>query len=122
MTFARQRLGHEGEDLACAELERRGYLVLTRNHRSRFGEIDIVARDGDTVVFVEVKARLGGEFGNPAEAVTPRKQQRLVAMAEEYVSRYRLHDTPCRFDVVAVETGMTPPRITLYKDAFRPGW
>ncbi len=107
---------------ACAELERLGYQILTRGYRSRFGELDIVCKDGDTVVFVEVKARVGGSFGNPAEAVTSQKQRRLVAMAEDYLARHGIHDTPCRFDVVAVESSFTPPKLTHYKDAFRPGW
>ena len=122
MTIARQRLGERGEGLACGELERLGYVILTRRYRSRFGEIDIVASDAGTVAFVEVKTRTDRTFGDPAEAVTARKQQRVVAMAEDYVARQRLHDKPCRFDVVTVDTTADPPRITVYKDAFRPGW
>ena len=66
----RQSLGKLGEDLACAELHRRGYEILERRYRTRFGEIDIVARDGDVTVFVEVKARDGDDFGGGAAAVT----------------------------------------------------
>ena len=122
MTFARQRLGLTGESMACAELERRGYSIIQRRYRSRFGEIDIVARDGDTVVFVEVKTKIDFSFGDPAEAVTSHKQRRLVSMAEEYVANHQLHNTLCRFDVVAVDASIAPPRIDLYQDAFRPGW
>jgi putative endonuclease len=122
MTMERQRLGELGERLACQELERLGYAVLARRYRTRFGEIDIIASDAGTVVFVEVKARLDRNFGDPAEAVTPQKQRRVVAMASDYVSRHRLHETPCRFDVVAVDAAVDPPQITVYKDAFRPGW
>ncbi len=71
MTLQRQELGKSGEDLAVAELERRGYAILARRYRTRHGEIDVVARDGETTVFVEVKARTTGEFGTAAEAVTP---------------------------------------------------
>ena len=71
MTMQRQALGKTGEDLAVDELERRGYAILARRYRTRHGEIDIVARDGETTVFVEVKARATGEFGTAAEAVTP---------------------------------------------------
>lgn len=122
MTMARQRLGRRGEELACAELARLGYVVIARNHRSTLGEIDIVARDGETVVFVEVKARTGKACGHPAEAVTPAKQRRIVAMAEVYAARHGLARAPCRFDVVAVEAAVEPPAVTVYKDAFRPGW
>src|SRR5262245_59143491 len=83
----RQTLGKDGEDLACRELRRRGYAILERRYRTRFGEIDIVARQGETTVFVEVKARDGGEFGGAAAAVTPWKQRRLVAMAVDYMAR-----------------------------------
>jgi putative endonuclease len=122
MSIRRQRLGERGETLACQELERLGYAVVARRYRTRAGEIDIIASDAGTVVFVEVKTRLDLSFGDPAESVTPHKQQRVVAMATDYVTRHRLDDTPCRFDVVTVDAVVDPPRITVYKDAFRPGW
>ena len=121
MSIERQQLGQRGETLACEELKRLGYAVLARRYRTRAGEIDIIASDAGTVVFVEVKTRLDLSFGDPAEAVTMHKQQRVVAMATDYVARHRLDDTPCRFDVVAVDVLVDPPRITVYKDAFRPG-
>ena len=122
MTYARQQLGLQGEAMACTELERLGYQILDRRYRSRFGEIDLIARDEATVVFVEVKTKTDSKFGDPAEMVTSQKQRRLVSMAEEYVSGHALHSTPCRFDVVAVDASVEPARITVYKDAFRPGW
>ncbi len=122
MTFARQRLGLEGEHMAATELERLGYQILDRRYRSRFGEIDLIARDGPTVVFVEVKTKTDSRFGDPVEMVTSQKQRRLVSMAEEYVSNHALHNTPCRFDVVAIDASIAPAKITVYKDAFRPGW
>ncbi len=114
----RQTLGKLGEDLACAELERRGYAVLARRYRTRTGEIDIVARDGDTLVFVEVKARADEACGQPGEAVTPSKQRRLARMALDYLARLPAAPGPCRFDVVGVLTNTTPPTITLYRNAF----
>jgi putative endonuclease len=114
----RQALGISGEDLACAELRRRGYEILERRYRTRFGEIDIIAKDGDTVVFVEVKARLTDDFGGAAAAVTGWKQRRIAAMAVDYLARRRLHDCPCRFDVVAVDIEEAGPRITVYANAF----
>lgn len=114
----RQILGKMGEDLACCELRRRGYAVLARRYRSRYGEIDIVARDGAVVVFVEVKARRGREFGDGGAAVTAWKQQRLVRMASEFVTRHRLQDVPCRFDVVAIDFEGGDPKVEVYPNAF----
>ena len=86
----RQFLGKLGEDLACGELRRRGYAILERRYRTRYGEIDIVARHETTLVFVEVKARVGDDYGGSGAAVTPWKQQRIVRMAVDYLSRRRL--------------------------------
>jgi putative endonuclease len=107
-----------GEDLACAELQRRGYAILARRYRTRHGEIDIVARDGGTIVFVEVKARVGDEFGGGAAAVTGWKQQRIVRMATDYLARQGLLESACRFDVVSVDLLGAAPRIEVYSHAF----
>ena len=115
---ARQALGKLGEDLACAELVRRGYAILARRYRTRVGEIDIVARDGEVTCFVEVKTRDGERFGDGAEAVTRWKQRRIANMAIDYIGRHRLYDRPCRFDVVAIDVSTTPPRIEVYSGAF----
>jgi len=104
MTYARQTLGQAGEDAACAELRRRGYEILARRYRTRMGEIDIVARDGRTVVFVEVKTRTSAAWGRPLDAVTPQKQAQVRRMATDYLWRTGMLDEPCRFDVVAVTT------------------
>ena len=114
----RQSLGKLGEDLACAELRRRGYAVLARRYRTRFGEIDIVCRHAGVLVFVEVKTRMGDRFGGGAEAVTPSKQRRVAQMAVDFLSRRRLHEQPCRFDVVAVSFERGQPRIEVYANAF----
>jgi len=82
------------------------------------GEIDIVARDGRTMVFVEVKAREGRTFGDAAEAITPAKRRRVVALATDYLTRYRLSDCPCRFDVVAIHMEGNEPAIELFQGAF----
>ena len=103
MTVARQRLGTNGEDLAVAELERLGYAILARRYRTNHGEIDIIARDGDTLVFVEVKVRTSADCGSAAEAVTRYKQRRLASMASDYLSRSDLSDVACRFDVIAID-------------------
>ena len=118
MTDPRAMLGKMGEDLACRELERRGYAILARRYRRRGGELDIVARDGPTVVFVEVKARDGAAFGEGAEAVTAVKRRKIVQVATDYVMRHRLTDCPLRFDVVAIRFDEGPPAIELYQNAF----
>jgi putative endonuclease len=115
----RQSLGKLGEDLACAALAQRGYAILARRYRTRLGEIDIVARDGATLVFIEVKARAGDEFGGAAAAVTAWKQRRIALMAVDYVARHRLENRPCRFDVVTVDVVEgKPPRVEIFTHAF----
>ena len=111
-------LGKSGEDLACQELERRGYAIIARRHRCRGGELDIVARDGPTLVFVEVKARHGHAFGDATEAVTRQKQQRIIRLASEYVMRHHLNGVPCRFDVVSIQFENGRPVIQVFQSAF----
>ena len=118
MTHARIGLGKSGENLACRELARRGYEIVARRWRSRRGEIDIIARDGATLVFVEVKARDGRAFGAPAEAVTPLKQRRLTQLATHYMALNRITTGLCRFDVVSIQLGSGEPVIEVYKNAF----
>lgn len=114
----RHTLGSVGEEIACTELQRLGYAILARRHRTRYGEIDIIARDAGTTVFVEVKTRAGDDFGTGAESVAPWKQQRLARMAIDYAARHGLLDTPCRVDVVAVTVGAGAPRIEVFRNAF----
>ena len=119
-TADRQSSGLLGETLACRELERRGYAILARRHRTRFGEIDIVSRDGGTIVFVEVKARRSRRAGTAAEAITFWKRRRIAAMALDYLAWTGALDRPCRFDVVAID-GLGSPAMTLrvIRDAFQ---
>jgi putative endonuclease len=121
MTRARFALGKAGEDLACVELARRGYVILARRYRRREGEIDIVARDGPTIVFVEVKTRESRAFGAAAEAVTAIKRRRIVQLALDYLARHRLDDVPCRFDVVSIHWGPDGPALDVYRNAFLAG-
>ena len=116
-------LGKSGETYACLELERRGYAILDRRDRTRAGEIDVVAREGDTLVFIEVKARRSTRFGTAAEAITRQKQQKLMQMASFYILARRLGHVRCRFDVVTVTfgTGERLPRIDVIKAAFDAG-
>ena len=112
-------LGSLGEDIACEALERRGLLILARRHRTRFGELDIIARDGDTTVFVEVKARRGSSFGEAIDAIPGWKRRRIGAMALDYLAwTGRLND-PCRFDVVAIDGAGGPnPSVQVIEHAF----
>ena len=121
MSRARVTLGEIGENLACAELERRGYAIVARRYRRRGGEIDIIASDGPTVVFVEVKTRAGSDFGSGAEAVSWRKRRRIVGVANEFLVRERLTDRPCRFDVVSIALGREGPVVEVYTNAFDAG-
>lgn len=118
MSRARVILGKSGEDLAVRELKRRGYAILARRYRTRGGEIDIIARDGATVVFVEVKMRETRDFGGAAEAVTALKQRRIMHTALDYLMRHHLTAAPCRFDVVSIELADGGPAIEIYQNAF----
>ena len=118
MSDARVALGKTGEDLACAELEKRGYAIVARRYRRRGGEIDIIAREGETMVFVEVKAREGHAFGEAAEAITAFKRRRLTHLAVDYMARHRLSNRPCRFDVVSIHFEKGRPEIEVYPNAF----
>ena len=118
MTIARQKLGKTGEDLACQELQRRGYAIVARRYRRRGGELDIIARDGATLVCIEVKTRDGRAFGEAAEAVTPFKRRRIAQLARDYMARHRLSDCPCRFDVVSIHIETGVPAIEIYQNAF----
>ncbi len=102
-TGARQRLGRWGENVAAVHLEAGGLTIVERNWRRAGGEIDLVARDGETVVFVEVKTRRGRNFGAPEEALTPRKAEQLVSLGQQYMADHELDDINWRIDLVCVE-------------------
>jgi putative endonuclease len=100
----RRRLGNFGEAAAAAYLSRQGYTLLARQWRCAAGEIDLVAQQGDMLVFVEVRTRRGSTHGTPEESVTATKQARLVALAYTYLADHAYADTqPWRIDVVAIE-------------------
>lgn len=110
-----RQIGSRFEEMAASYLQDAGYEILERNYRDRLGEIDIVARDGRYLVFVEVKYRANSEKGDPAEAVHGGKQRRIRNGARGYLYRHGLgEDVACRFDVVAV----LGQEIRLIKDAF----
>jgi putative endonuclease len=118
-TARRQLVGKLGEDLACAELRRRGYAILARRYRSRFGEIDIVCEEHGVVVFVEVKARRSDRRGLATEAIPFWKRRRIGAMALDYLAWTGRLGHRCRFDVVAIDRFGTPQMtLRVIEDAF----
>ena len=117
MSLLRKLLGREGEDRAAKFLAKRGYRILERNYRTRSGEIDLIALDRGVVVFVEVKTRTSDAFGAPELAVTPQKQKRMLKAALGYMKYRKLHQVPCRFDVVAI-SGAAGPEVELIQNAF----
>jgi putative endonuclease len=117
----RLELGARGEDHAARHLRRQGYKILVRRFRSRSGEIDIVARHGEFLVFVEVKTRVGDEFGAPSEAVDKTKQRHITRVALDYLRMLEYPDVKFRFDIVEVimqHGARKPDRINLVQDAF----
>lgn len=110
-------LGSKGEDAAARFLRTHGMKILVRGYRTDYGEIDLIARDGDTLVFVEVKSR---RDGTPAEAVTPEKQRRLTLAALHFLKAHKLLEQQCRFDVVAIiwPDGARTPTIEHIPNAF----
>lgn len=115
-------LGDKGERLAARHLRRRGYRILGRQVSNRLGEIDLIAMDGDCIVFVEVKTRRDDAAGHPVEAVTHPKRKQLTRVALAWLKKNGLLERPSRFDVVAVLwiEGRRRPEITHYRNAFAP--
>src|SRR6187200_3080244 len=118
--FRAKPLGRRGEDAAARYLRRLGYIIVAQGHRDHIGEIDLVAVDGRTVVFIEVKNRTSQDAGHPADAVDEVKQQRLTRLALSYMKRHDLLECATRFDVVAVTwpDGSSRPKIEHFKSAF----
>jgi len=102
MVDARRIFGNEGERLAAAFLQEKGYKILERQYTTRFGEIDLVARDGDEIVFVEVKTRKTLDFGFPEESVTGEKLEKIMRVGEWYLQQVGLSGADCRVDVIAI--------------------
>jgi putative endonuclease len=122
MWTAPKPLGRRGEDAAARYLARLGYVIVARGHRDKIGEIDLIAVDGRTIVFVEVKTRTTDQKGMPAEAVDLEKQRRLTRLAMAYLKRHDLLECRVRFDVVAVTWPAKGRRPTIehFRNAFEP--
>ncbi len=112
------QLGKRGEDLAAKYLSDGGMEILARNFRAGHGEIDIIAKDGNSLVFIEVKSNMSQAFGPPETWVNRRKQENLIRVAEAWLEENQIEDVDCRFDVVAIHFAEHPPRINHIRDAF----
>lgn len=110
--------GKAGEDLAARFLEQNGCKIIERNYRFERGEIDLIAEDGDELVFVEVKARHSSVFGTPEDAVTEEKQEQVRTVADGYLFERDIENRPCRFDVVAIEFKNSKTEIRHIRNAF----
>ncbi len=117
MSGKNSNLGKEGEDKAVNFLTSKGYNILERNYKSIFGEIDIIAKEGKTIVFIEVKSRKNYSFGTPIEQISWNKQQHIIKIALTYLKKNQLQNQPVRFDVI----GIFPNKIELIKNAFESG-
>jgi putative endonuclease len=118
MTQERLSLGRTGEELALAHLKAMKYKIIERNYRCPLGEVDIIAKEEGSLVFVEVKTRATKDFGGPAAAVNQRKQRQLSRVALMYLNQKKVKDAPARFDVVAVDLSGSQPRIEVIQNAF----
>ena len=114
----RRHIGESGEALAVKFLKKNGYKIIEQNYRCKLGEIDIIARDGRVLAFIEVKARRTGEFGGPKWAVTPKKQRKISMVALEYLKKTKQMQERARFDVVAIRLLPDRPDVEIIKNAF----
>jgi len=114
----RQQFGKESEFLAVRYLKKNGYKILEQNYRNKLGEIDIIAKEKGTLVFVEVKARKTHVFGNPKWAVTHKKQRKISMVALYYLKATKQTHVKARFDVVALSSKKDNPQIEIIKNAF----
>ena len=118
MTFARISVGKQGESLAAEFLRKNGYRIVETNFRNRYGEIDIIAVEGKTLVFIEVKTKTNNKFGPPKMAVNLRKQKQLSKTALAYLTQKKLNNNPARFDVIGISIIEDKTEIELIKNAF----
>lgn len=119
MTKEKVSLGKHGEERVLSFLKKKGYRILAQNYRCRAGEIDIIARDGKIIAFVEVKTRTSLRYGSPFLAVDLRKQKKIARTAASYLKEKRATGRNCRFDVVGITLSEGEEEIELIKDAFQ---
>ena len=122
MMIDKKELGKKGEEVAARFLKKNGYRIIETNYRCKMGEMDIIGREKDTLVFVEVKTRTSTTFGPPQLAVNSSKQRQLSKVALNFLKEKKLEDVKARFDVVAILLGPKGEEIELIKDAFDLKW
>lgn len=118
MLNSRQIFGRKSESAAVKHLKKNGYKILEQNYRTKMGEIDIIAREKDVIVFVEVKARRSDRFGGPKWALTYKKRQKISMAALQYLKAVKKTDSRARFDVVAIQLTGEKNTIEIIKNAF----
>jgi len=118
MQNKQQKFGEQSESLAVWYLKKNGYKILEQNYRTKLGEIDIIAKEKKTIVFVEVKSRRSIRYGSPKWAVTPKKQRKISMVALYYLKTTNQMDAGARFDVVAITSNRDQPQIEIVKNAF----
>ena len=117
-------IGNIGEEAAVKALKKHGYKIIERNDRTKMGEIDIIAKDGEYTVFVEVRLRKSNAFGSPADTIDRRKQQKIIKAAQMYAVKNDIYDTPMRFDAVLINADtdgekLVNTKIEIIKNAFQ---
>ncbi len=117
-------IGNTGEEAAVKALKKHGYKIIERNYRTKMGEIDIIAKDGEYTVFVEVRLRKSNAFGTPADTIDKRKQQKIIKTAQMYAMKNDIYDTPMRFDAVLINAKiennkLVDDNIEIIKNAFQ---
>lgn len=110
--------GQEGEKIAANYLKKMRYKIVERNYHCKYGEIDIIALDGEVLAFVEIKTRSSNRHGPPEFAVTKHKQSKIKKSASHYLGKHRIEERDCRFDIVAITMEKGSKDIVLYKNAF----
>ncbi|HOL80258.1 MAG TPA: YraN family protein [Ignavibacteriales bacterium] len=119
MKSQNKKKGNKGEEIAVKYLAKKGYSIIERNYRySNKGEVDIIARNDNFIIFIEVKTRFNDKFGNPIEAITRSKQLQIKKVAEAYFYENNITDINCRFDVITIEKINDKLHIEHYEDAF----
>ncbi len=113
-----QQFGKKSEAIAVKHLKKQKYKILEENYRTRLGEIDIIAKDGDTIAFIEVKSRRSDHFGHPKGAITPQKQRKITMVALQYLKATGQSNARARFDVISISLLQNKPEIELLKNAF----
>lgn len=117
-------IGQKGEETAVKILKKQGYKIIERNFRTKMGEIDIIAMDGEYTCFVEVRLRKNNDYGSPADTIDARKRRRIMNTAKYYAQKKRIYDSPMRFDAVLINADsfgeeLSNINVEVIRDAFR---